>query len=265
MSVHADQVEITSPCPIQLDRSGVSPADRAMHCAHCVKDVHILSNMTEREARDFLADRAGEDICVSYNMSPEGQIRFKPEPQLVPVSALRRRPEPRRQAPRAQPRRLAARKPAKVSVLATTLGTALMLAACAPHSGTDGMRDDRIEVEAPRDQPVIPTQVDEPCNPNEVEPDIQVDGGIEAVPVRDVPVAGGLRAEPIDEPPMPPGGEELQVEGGIKAQPIIEDPVPPRDTRRGRVARVEPLVDRSPHPEPDPFPDSNRGPGRIGQ
>ena len=118
MSVHERQVEITSPCPIELDRSGVGAQDRSMHCAHCVKDVHILSNMSEREARAFLAAHAGENICVSYAKGKDGQIRFRDEgvgggcgggcgpsaPTLVPRSSLTRRVRAARTAAVSTPR-----------------------------------------------------------------------------------------------------------------------------------------------------------------
>ncbi len=201
MSVNKEQVEILSPCPITLDRSAVRPEDRKMHCDHCVKDVHMLSNMSEREARDFLSEHAGEDICVSYAVQRDGQIRFRREPPLVPVSALR----PRTRAPMpASPGR-----PGRVARIASTLGTAILLAACAPHSNTSAIQSDMGETQTVRDLPVIP--VEQPCDP---EDEMLVEGGIKAQPIHEPEpiqeVAGGLRPmteeerEALAEPPPKP-------------------------------------------------------------
>ena len=59
MSMRSQDLPIVSPCPITLDKSELSQGDRSMHCAHCVKEVHLLSNMTELEARRLLREKAG--------------------------------------------------------------------------------------------------------------------------------------------------------------------------------------------------------------
>lgn len=215
MAVKPDQIAITSPCPITLDRSGVSAKDRAMFCAHCSKDVHILSHMTEYEARRFMASRAGEDICVSYGIKKDGSIRFRSEPELaslVPASALlRNRPTPRRLG------RFA------------TLGATAMLAACTAHGEPQVVGEVTVADNLPVVQtPVIP---DAPCDPQD---DLLVDGGMRAEPIDEM-VEGGLEAAPIDPPPMKRGGlraipvepEPVPVAGGLRAVPIEDGFAPP--------------------------------------
>lgn len=79
-------VDLARPCP--LDLGGIVPESAPrFHCQHCDREVHVLSNMSEAEARRSLASR--ERPCVAYLRGPNGQVRFR-EP-LVPVERLARR------------------------------------------------------------------------------------------------------------------------------------------------------------------------------
>lgn len=218
MTVRDRQIPITSPCPIDLDRSGVAPEDREMFCEHCTKEVHLLSNMTEAEVRELMRERAGEDICVSYAMASDGAIRFRPEPkpELVPAARLVR------------PRPAAARFGAS---MAASLGTAALLAACTPHS--DAKPDEEqpvIEVVEEVEEPPVPPPVaggitaheipEEPCDEDKDKDKLD--------PTGDIVVDGGLRAEPIEEPPPVPKLDEAigtgkkvpHRRGGVRARPI---------------------------------------------
>jgi hypothetical protein len=245
MSVEPKQVEITSPCPITLDRSGASPGDRELFCGHCSKEVHLLSHMREAEARELLARRAGEDICVSYAIRPDGRIRFRPEPTVIPASALIRRPS----APSPLQRGLS---------MAASIGAAAWLSACTPHaSETDTHATTEAKTEAKTEATTEPPPEihdvvaggltaeaigDEPCDP---QLDAVVEGGLKAVQVpepgvpqpgvvvdgdHDVVVDGGLEAAENDDPPAPPP-EPLAHDrkpiphkaGGLRAQPIPGD------------------------------------------
>ena len=203
MSVEAKQIAITSPCPITLDRSGIAPADKAMFCAHCTKDVHLLSQMTESEARDLMRQEAGQDICVSYAIRQDGSIRFRPEPKLIPANNLTRRSvptPPARQVP--APRR-------RMSLVAT-IGASLLLAACTPHNPADEVVGE-VAVQ-PVDQPELVEQV--PCE--------------EPMP------AGGLRAEPLPEPEP-----EMLVDGGMRAEPLPEPVAEPESKEPEPQAKVD--------------------------
>lgn len=180
--LRGQDVTVTSPCPVDLDETGLRGKGDAWHCGHCSKTVHVLSEMTESEARSLLAKSEGQKICVSYRMSPQGEIRFKSDaaPPVVPISALRRRP---------------------AAIAAVAMGVAL--AACAPHDNP------RVEGQHPammhRVQPLQQTKV-EPLGP-----DIVADGGL-VVP-RDVQVDGDVgfvKAPPVVEPPR-----DTMIEGGI--------------------------------------------------
>lgn len=184
-----------------------------MFCRHCSKDVHLLSHMTESEARELMRDKAGEDICVSYAIRKDGAIRFTPRPEsLVPASALLRR------TPREGPGRLAR---------IATLGASALLAACTAHGEPEVVGEIVVDDTIPtQSMTLIP---DEPCDPEE---DLLVDGGIRAEPIEPPPVMkrGGLRAHPLP----PPEPVEV-VAGGLKAEPLPEPEPPVPGTRPRRL------------------------------
>ncbi|GEM_PF-1107540 len=221
MSVQTEQLPITSPCPITLEREGISAQDKQMFCAHCTKDVHLLSNMRENEVRALLRDRAGDDICVSYAMQKNGSIRFadskdqavrvQPTPALVPVTHLRRR---------SASHSLVASLAASVAVI----GTSAILAGCTPHAESEVQTDAQAE----------PSKGHLLEGPREREVEEIVDGGIRAEPLGEI----------LPESPCPsPLDEELNQEplplaaGGIRAMPLPEQhpPEPPPEQVRGRI------------------------------
>jgi hypothetical protein len=177
MPIAPEQVQISSPCPVDLDETGLRGKGKSWHCGHCDKAVHVLSQMTESDARAFLRDNAGQDVCVSYAIKPDGEIRFRPEATIVPITSLVRRPA-----------RIAA------------VGLGLALAACTPHDNPEALPRATLHMET------VPTPVVRPQLPivaPTVAPDIQVDGGMR-VP-QDIQVEGGMRPRPIaDEPCDPP-------------------------------------------------------------
>jgi hypothetical protein len=181
MALRPTEVEIVSPCPVDLDETGLRGAGRSWHCGHCSKTVHVLSTMTESEARTFLREHAGEDLCVSYAISPAGEVRFRPEPSasIVPVGALGRRT-----------RRLAA------------AGLGVALAACAPHDNPEVRAVAHEVIAAPTPSgPTIPAQR-EPTAPARPLPTDEIVDGMMRRP--DVQIEGGIRAAPAEEPCDPP-------------------------------------------------------------
>ncbi|WP_146157648.1 hypothetical protein [Enhygromyxa salina] len=220
MSVDHGQIPITSPCPINLDRGGVSKEDRSMFCRHCVKDVHLLSTMSEPEARSFMRENEGRDICVSYAIRPDGRIRFRPElpePALVPIQRLARNRAPQRQ-------RLAQ---------AASIGAAALLAACTAHSDPEPEPAKPVAPLVQRAEPVEPpAPVVEPCDPPGL--DTLVAGGLVAERVEDVQVEGGIKPMPLPEPPTPtvtpkqPWKADMHARGGLRAA-RIPDPVDPAE------------------------------------
>ncbi|MBC8068736.1 MAG: hypothetical protein IAG13_10415 [Deltaproteobacteria bacterium] len=190
MSLREPDIHVTSPCPIDLDETGMRGTGAAWHCGHCSKTVHVLSSMTETQARTFLTAHAGQDICVSYSMSREGEIRFRPAP-VVPLSALSRRP------------RIAA---------AAAIGLSVAMAACAPHENPRIEPAPVADVATPGNPtlPMIPVQRYQPPQP--IEPEV-------------IAVAGGLMAEP----PPPEIEPDLQIEGGMRVperQPTVQRDAP---------------------------------------
>lgn len=178
MALDQRDVEIQSPCPVDLDAARMRGMGSSWHCGHCDKAVHVLSSMTETEARTFLRAHAGKDICVSYAMSPTGEVRFRPEPivRIVPVASLVRRPA-----------RIAA------------VGLSLALAACAPHDHPEVASQPVMHMETVPQVIAKPTTV-----PSVPAPDIMVDGGMRVR--EDVQVEGLIRPieKVVDEPCDPP-------------------------------------------------------------
>jgi hypothetical protein len=219
MGLKENDVEIRRPCPVKLDPARAQGGAKSWYCGHCEKSVHVLSNMTEVEARDFLGARVGEDLCVTYAVRKDGSIRFRPEPEVasdvVPVTALTRR---------------------RAAIAAAGLG--LALAACAPHDNPDVRRG--IDVaDVPVMQQRTTTIPDQQVEPDEMlvdgrvapEPDERiveggikvpderlVDGGVEPVPMKPggitvAPLPPATADEPCDKPK--PAANDKMVRGGL--------------------------------------------------
>ncbi|MBX7078618.1 MAG: hypothetical protein K1X88_05455 [Nannocystaceae bacterium] len=191
MALSQDDVAIRRPCPVDLPETFRGGANER-HCAHCDKAVHLLSSRTESEAREFLQQHKGEDICVTYLVDDQGKILFQRERDVVPLRALSRR-----------------RIPAVAAA-----GLALAMAACAPHDNPRVETTPTVVVSPetktpPTTSPQIP---DEPCDTKRPDPPVMMAGAIapEPPPVTKIepPVthmkAGGVRALP---PPVLRRGE----------------------------------------------------------
>lgn len=86
--MRADDIEVTRPCPLNLDEHGVDRSQREFHCDHCDKQVHVLSNHTEAEAEAMLPMLRRERGCVSYVRRSDGTIAFREPTPVVPVARL---------------------------------------------------------------------------------------------------------------------------------------------------------------------------------
>lgn len=174
----SSKLPITGPCPINLDAIGYDRDSKVSHCSHCDKNVHNLSRMTETAARAFLREHAGEKLCVTYARRKDGEVQFEPEPQIVPLTRLFRRP----------------------AAAAASLGLAAALAACTPHN-------DPHEIPAGG---IVAPDLDEkePCNKPSEEPVEVVEGEmpIENVEPEPTALAGAME---IPEP-------QPMVEGELK-------------------------------------------------
>lgn len=213
MAVHRRHVKVTSPCPIELPADRGSRGEKGWYCGHCRKNVHVLSNLTEREARALLAANVGRDMCVTYAVRADGSIRFRPEPEapLVPPGALIRR------------------RAAAAAAAAAAVGLSAALAACTPHDNPE-VGGPSIVVEDPPSRLDATPTIPEVQARTVVEPDalmvdeIMVDGGLRAEPVPP-PKPGGLKVAPLPEPepvavpggltvaPLPPGGPDEPCDG----------------------------------------------------
>lgn len=196
MTVRADALPIESPCPLDLDPALSDGSRASWHCGHCDKRVHVLSSMTEAQARDFMASRAGEHLCVTYLERPDGTIKFRQPapPRLVPVSAL-------------SPRRLA-------------LGLGAALAACTPvERPTPARSQDAPTVEASvavadadddRKMSDLVRKAQEQTRTRPVEepePEVAPEPEVEPPePERLIPRPGGIRARPLPPPTIAPMG-----------------------------------------------------------
>lgn len=243
--MHADQLTITSPCPVELDED-LSNGEKRFFCDHCDKSVHVLSNMTEREATDFLKSRKGQDTCVTYLHDADGNVRYKTEPELVPLSRLR--------------------LPKKRSMVRRAAAAALALAACTPYAeGTEAQVDPVVEhavageIQAIVEPELVPVaggiaEVDVPVEPT-IEPTIKpIDPVVLNPPVVEptvdepkfMPVAGGLRPNiepsidplaevPCDKPVEPVAEVE---EEPCDAPPVVDTPkIHKPAVKRGKIKR----------------------------
>lgn len=208
----SSKLAITGPCPIDLDAIGFDRSSKRSHCSHCEKSVTILSNMTRKEAKGFLAENAGKRMCVSYAKNKAGEVQFKPEPpppQIIPLSRLRPRPRP------------------AVAAVAG-LGLAAALAACTPTGKSDSKpTPDPIEhVAGGIGQAPDPVEK-KPCEKTDDGGDeLMVEGEIEAIPE---PLAGDMMVpepevlEQVDgEMPI----EKMDEPAEIHARGQITPPLP---------------------------------------
>ncbi|MCA9719964.1 MAG: hypothetical protein KC468_35180 [Myxococcales bacterium] len=213
----ARQLELSRPCPVDLDAAGVDRSGARFYCGHCERDVHVLSNMTRAAARAFVEANRGKGVCVSYLRAADGSVRYAPEPApaLVPLARLRAR------APR----------------LATA---ALALAACTPHGdgptvsfdgATPIVHDARVIPSSPAPAPTGSTSrpqlperpliLEGPLPPER--PEEQVDGELAPLP-----------------PPALPERPEEQVEGKLAPLPPAALPERPEEQVEGELVREPP-------------------------
>ena len=210
----SENLPITGPCPIDLDATDFDRSAKRAHCAHCQKDVHNLSQMSEDEARDFLRSVAGQKVCVSYARDRQGKIRFsQPDDNVVPLTRVRARSR---------------------AAAAAGIGLAASLAACTPH---DNDRVQKPGIEVTEDVPVhsageavvpVAKKPTYDLPPPQIDPNEMVDGEM-IVPEPDPEpvemVEGNMKVpEPIE-----------MLEGEIEAPPV--EPV---QMVRGEIAAVEP-------------------------
>jgi hypothetical protein len=203
MALNERNVRITRPCPVKLDPGRAQSGNKSWYCGHCEKSVHVLSNMTESEARSLLEAKVGEDLCVTYAVRRDGSIRFarRPAPApVVPITSLTRR------------RRTAA--------AAAAVGLSAALAACAPHDNPKVKTGGEVVVAEPKTTtdsvPTIPP-ADEPQPPEQ-----WVDGGIGAE--EPIPVPGGITVEPLP-PPAEAETEPDEPCDADKADPVQRPPM----------------------------------------
>ncbi len=150
MTITAKDLELSRPCPVDLDAEFASARGKRHYCDHCSKDVHMLSAMTKGEAEKFLAANEGKDICISYKCTSDGKVAFAPEPVVPVASLLKKRPKRRN--------RLA------------TLGMTAALAACTPHGPPQQLQEETVEqVEIVAGGLMVPDVVPEP----EPEPEVE--------------------------------------------------------------------------------------------
>src|SRR5205814_7912138 len=76
-----DVIRIANPCPVSWD--SMNGDARTRFCAHCQRDVHDLTTMTQAEANDLICASAGE-LCVRFARTPEGKVmtlEYAPRPR----------------------------------------------------------------------------------------------------------------------------------------------------------------------------------------
>lgn len=125
------RLRIVQPC--REDWDAMQPAGHGRFCEVCTRQVHDVASMTERQARQLLAARAGERLCVRVRVGADGHAVFRGERPRVAATAA-----------------------------------ALALAACAPHSPEAERLAGTEEVEVAA--PAVPRTIEIPLAPPQVLP-----------------------------------------------------------------------------------------------
>jgi len=83
------RADLPIPTPCHEDWDTMTVVGKTLFCAACKKHVHDLTRMTEAEAREVLARRGAEELCVRYLHDAYGDLVFRMvAPPLVPPSRL---------------------------------------------------------------------------------------------------------------------------------------------------------------------------------
>ncbi len=179
-------------------------------CDSCSKHVHNVSSMTEREARELLAEESQNGrVCVRYITDAAGHIKFKAE--TTRASA---------------PMGFSASWVAAASLAVGLLGgcadgepTRIEADQCVYEVGPWSFSAERGEGSCP---PLNePNPIGDATIHADPDPDTQVVGELEAVPP---PVQGGV-GPIVEEPPPPPpanDGDDHVKMGKIAAPPPVE-------------------------------------------
>jgi hypothetical protein len=142
--VRADEVVLESPCDEDWDRMRPEPGGRRRWCDHCERQVHDLSRMGEQAARALLREHAGRRVCITYIEDEDGEVVFAPEPNIVPLQRLARRPL------------------AEAVKVAGAASVVAVLAACTPH----GDAGEAIRIDDAEATQVTPTTVIPAASPS---------------------------------------------------------------------------------------------------
>jgi hypothetical protein len=70
------------------DYEAMTPVTGGRACAACQHVVHDLSAMREREAARFVAEHAGQRVCMRYLARADGTIVYREEPSRMGAAAL---------------------------------------------------------------------------------------------------------------------------------------------------------------------------------
>lgn len=209
-----------SPCDADLDAMPSFDGGRQRFCSQCMKSVHMLSEMTRDEARDFVRDN--RDACMSYRRGDDGRLVFRSAPPpVIAAGALTRRV-------RTRPRALAA-----APVLAALAGCSV------PVVEAEVIQDEGIgyvESQAYASYAAVPEAV--PCEAPEPEPEpepkrepnneVLINGQIGAIG-QPGHYAGGISAQRLD--PLDPFGGGIVGIGGGGSLSALEH----RRRRRGQL------------------------------
>ena len=127
-------LELSRPCPIDLDSLGVDRRQKRVFCSHCSAHVTDISKMSEVEAEAYVAANRGSGVCISYLRDEEGNVRFADSRD---VGGAMSGPEERASIPRPVPSLVPLERLRHPAVRRAAAVAALALAACTPHGDHD--------------------------------------------------------------------------------------------------------------------------------
>ena len=137
--MHRVHLPLSFECDLDVHaRPGEQTAH--IHCSTCDKNVHQLSNMTQREAKALLAGKPDGGLCIAYRCDLNGKVSFL------------HRCEDRHNTPLTASELATVRAPRPPIVLALSVAVAL-LSACAAHGVVP--ESEVREVQAPIPNPLL--------------------------------------------------------------------------------------------------------------
>ncbi len=85
--INLTNIRVASPCPADWEK--MIGDKRVRHCAECNLNVYNLSEMTERQVQELIADSRGKQLCTRFYRRADGTVLTQDCPWTVRVLATK--------------------------------------------------------------------------------------------------------------------------------------------------------------------------------